>query len=349
MKILLVGSDQVWSLEKIYIKYLLQEGVSVELFAAQNLFYEYNSRSIANKLKIRAGFSGIYRDINEQLRTRIEQFQPDIVWVFKGMEVMPETLKWMSAKGIRTVNYNPDNPFIFSGRGSGNRFVTGSISLYDLHFTYNLAVKKRLEEQLNLQTAFLPFGFELAGDVFQSAIREEEVLRACFLGNPDIQRAALVKELVNSGIPMDLYGNEWGKFLNDNPLLRIYPAVYGDDFWKTLRRYRVQLNLMRVHNEDSHNMRSFEVPGIGGIMLAPATTEHKLFFKDGEEAFLFSGVGECAGKAKYILGLNKEESDKIRDRAHRRCIEDGYTYEQRVKNALGTLKSLYAQAGDPSF
>lgn len=347
--ILLVGSDHVWSLERIYLKHLEQEGLSVELFAAQNLFYEYNNRSIVNKLKLRAGVSGIYTSINEQLRSRIESSRPDVVWVFKGMEVLPETLEWMSSRGVRSVNYNPDNPFIFSGRGSGNRYVTDGISLYDLHFTYNQEVKKRLEEEYHLQVSFLPFGFELAENVFQSACRQPEVAGLCFLGNPDTERAVVIKELTNAGIRVDLYGNDWEKFVDVHPLQRIFPAVYGDEFWNVLRRYRVQLNLMRRHNEHSHNMRTFEVPGVGGIMLAPSTPEHKLFFRDGEEAFLFADLKECVRKAKYILALNKGDADEIRRRARQRSINDGYSYQQRAKAVLKQLQNLYAQARDHSF
>jgi spore maturation protein CgeB len=341
LKILVVGSDQTWSLERIYIKHLIEEGADVGLFAAQNIFYSYN-KSILNKLKFRAGLSGIYKVINTQLRQKVEQFQPGIVWVFKGMEVMPETLEWIRRKGIKIVNYNPDNPFIFSGRGSGNSHVSQAIPLYDLHFTYNLEVKKRLEEEFGLRTAFLPFGFELPEATFRSAIGEPELSRLCFLGNPDRQRAALITALVNAGLSVDLYGNDWEKFVRQHPDQRIFPAVYGDEFWMILRRYRVQLNLMRVHNLNSHNMRSFEVPGIGGIMLAPDTVEHRLFFRDKEEVFLFAEPEEAIQKAKFILSLDNESAGKIRHQVRKRSLDDGYTYLHRVKEAITELKGLYA-------
>ena len=349
MKILLIGSDQVWSLERIYLRHLLEEGVEAELFATQNLFYEYNSKGIANKIKVRLGISRIFKDINLELRRKIHQYRPDIVWIFKGMEILPETLNWIRSEHILTVNYNPDNPFIFSGRGSGNKYVTRSIPLYDLHFTYNLEVKGRLEEGLHLRSAFLPFGFDLADDIFLSAAAEKEVVRLCFLGNPDLQRAAVIKQLVQAGISIDLYGNDWQKFVKSHPLQRIFPPVYGDDFWKTLRRYRVQLNLMRIHNENSHNMRSFEVPGIGGIMLAPATAEHRLFFANGRNAFLFSGTEDCLQLARHILDLSEEEALGVRNCARRTSLEEGYTYRERVKGALREIKSVYEQIGDPSL
>lgn len=96
-------------------------------------------------------------------------------------------------------------------------------------------------------------------------------------------------------------------------------------------------------------MRSFEVPGVGGIMLAPATTEHKMFFTDGKEAFLYSDIKECVEKAKYILALPKEEADTIRARARERSLDDGYTYQQRARTAFKQFQDLYAQAGHHSF
>lgn len=346
--LLIVGSDQVWSLERVYLKYIRQSGVTAELFAAQNLFYAYHQRSLLNKIKLKLGAPGIYRSINAQLRKVVEEKKPGVVWIFKGMEIWPQTLEWMRDRGIKLVNYNPDNPFIFTGSGSGNRYVTDSIRLFDIHFTYNLEVKKRLEEEYYMRTALLPFGFDLSDELFEKYSGEPEILRTCFIGNPDDQRVRVIMELAAGGLEIDLYGNDWEKFAR-HPLLKVFPPVYGNDFWQTIRRYRVQLNLMRIHNEDSHNMRSFEVPGIGGIMLAPDTTEHRMFFTDKAEAFLFADTSDCLARARAILALGKEDADKVRDAARKRSVSSGYTYEQRAGQALELMEKLYAEAGHHPF
>jgi spore maturation protein CgeB len=345
MKVLFVGSDHVWSLERFYRKYFLEADTGVELFPAQNMFYEYHGRSIFNKIKLRANVAGIFRTINHRLKDKIESYRPDIIWVFKGMEVLPETLRWISSIGIPVVNYNPDNPFIFTGAGSGNRNVSDSIPLYDLHFTYNLEIKKRLETEYRLRTAFLPFGFELSAADYSANSREPEIVKACFVGNPDEQRVAVIKELAAAGLSMDIYGNDWQKFLGDQRKLTLYPAVYKNEFWKALRKYRLQLNIMRVHNEDSHNMRTFEVPGAGGIMLAPATTEHKLFFVPNEEVFLFENVRDCLAQAGRVLDMSRQNADAVRENARKRSLESGYSYRNRALQALDQLKSMYEKAG----
>jgi len=124
------------------------------------------------------------------------------------------------------------------------------------------------------------------------------------------------------------------------PNINIFPPVYGVETWKALRRYRAQLNLMRAHNEDSHNMRSFEVPGIGGVMVAPDTPDHRLYFKDQEEVFLFQDVKSCAAIVKKLLDLDVVQVNRIRAEARKRSVYSGYSYKDRSKQLLRYLEQL---------
>jgi spore maturation protein CgeB len=341
MKILVVGSDQVWSLEKVYLKYLAGWGQDVQLFAAQDLFYHYYNRSIVNKVLYRTGLSGVISRIDRRLRGVITQSKPDAILVFKGMEILPSTLQWIREQGIFLANYNPDNPFVFSGAGSGNSRVTAGIPFYDLHFTYNLEIKARLEREYQTATAWLPFGFDVSDELYERCRKQQEILRVCFLGNPDDGRVSVIRELLDRGIGVDVYGHHWDKFIHHDKL-HIHGAVYGEDFWLTLYRYRVQLNLLRPHNLQSHNMRTFEIPGIGGIQLAPDTPEHRLFFDNGSEAFLYGNVTECAALVEKLMKLPPAEAAQIRERARQRSRTSGYSYENRTLQALDKIRTLHA-------
>src|SRR5258708_9019209 len=301
-RIILVGSDREDAIENFFVKYLRREGVETFFFPAYTLFYEYYYSGLWHKLAFRAGLSGIYKQINRQFRKHVEEFQPDLIWVFKGMEIFPGSLEWAKSKGIRLVNYNPDNPFLFTGKGSGNRNITRSLGLYDLHFTYNLDIRKQLEDQIKADTSLIPFGYDIDASVYEQVARQEEIVKVCFLGNPDQQRVSFIKDLASRGIEMDVYGRDWNRWLRHSSI-RVFDPVYGVEMWKVLYRYRVQLNLMRIHNTDSHNMRSFEVPAIGGIMLAPDTKEHRIFFEEGKEGFLYKGVIECMRLARKLFEL----------------------------------------------
>lgn len=338
----MVGSDKIYAIENFYAKYLAELGETVSLFPAQSIFFDTYQKSVLNKILFKTGVSNIYRKINQQLRAEVMSKKPGIVWVFKGMELYPGTLQWLKDENIKVVSYNPDNPFLFSGSGSGNKNISASIGYYDLHFTYNLSIKKKLEEDYHATTAYLPFGFDVAQDVYEACARQEEVNKVCFLGNPDSQRAVFINSIAGSGIPIDVYGNGWRKFARHANITSFGP-VYADGFWKTLRRYRVQLNMMRIHNNNSHNMRTFEIPGIGGIQVAPDTPEHRMFFDDGREIFLYRNVADCIGVIQSLLQLPVAEAGVLRVNARARSIKSGYTYHDRAVEARKVMNDTFAK------
>ena len=340
MKILIVGANSNYAIERFYLKYLAEiPGVQVELFEAQNMFLSYYQKSLFTKIIFRLGYQNIYDKINSALSERIVTMEPEIIFVFKGMEIYPKTLRWAKSKGIKLVNYNPDNPFIFSGRGSGNSNISNSISLYDLHFTYNLEVKKIIEDKYNIPAYWLPFGFDIPEGLFESISDLKEIIKTSFVGNPDRNRVKFLYGLAEKGIAVDLYGNNWEKFLHHKNI-NIYHAVYGSEFWQMIRQYRVQLNPLRKHNLDSHGMRSFEIPAIGGIMLAPVTSEHIKFFKDGEESFFYMDPEDAVLKINDVLSLSQNEANKIRNNAREKSLSSGYSYKHRVNELYKILKCL---------
>lgn len=338
-KILIVGSNKIFAIERYYIKYLRELGVNLEQFCAFDLFLDYYERNIFNKIIFQAGLSTIYKRINRQFKQIVRNYSPDIILIFKGMEILPESLAWAKAQNIKLVNYNPDNPFIFSGKGSGNRNITDCLGFYDLHLTYSYKIKEKLEDEYRLKALILPFAYNDANILYDQCSPQEEVVKLCFVGNPDSKRAAFLEALAKEGIPIDVFGFNWEKFVRHSNI-KLFAPVLGTETSNTLRKYRVQLNMMRAHNEDSHNMRSFEVPGVGGIMVAPDTDDHHLYFKDGEEVFLYKGVEDCAVTIKKLLSTRVEDANLFRQNARQRSVSSGYSYKDRARQLWNYLKTL---------
>jgi len=335
-RILIVGSNQVWSLERVYQKHLRALGLETELFAAQDLFYRYYNKSLFNKLLFRSGLSTIYSTINEALNEMVRVFKPELIWVFKGMELMPSTLNQLKKQGIVLVNYNPDNPFYFSSRGSGNVNVTNSIGLYDIHFTYDRGVQKTIQNEIKLPCFILPFGFELSSTLYEQCTRQVEVHKLCFIGNPDKYRVHFLEKIADS-MPLDVYGNHWDHHTHHKGIT-VHPPVYGDDFWKALYRYRVQLNIMRPHNPASHNMRSFEIPGVGGIGLYPDTIDHREYLGNEQVVALFTDTESCIKQATAIMNMTPQAALELRNRARKVSLSRGYDYMSRTIKFLTDIR-----------
>lgn len=338
MRLLIVGTNAPGALELYYFKYLEKLGVDVDLFDAQGRFLRYYEKNLINKLLFRSGVSNICVQINKELLCVASGFNPEVVLVFKGMEVLPRTLKILKQKGMYLVNYNPDNPFLFTGRGSGNKNVVNSLSLFDLHLTYNLEV---LTEFVNrgITAKWLPFGYDVSFDLYNELKSLEEYKKACFIGTADKQRADFFNDLAKQGVSIDIYGTRWEKYkMHKN--IKLYPAVYNKEFWKKMRQYRVQVNVLRQHNIHSHGMRSFEIAGVGGIQLANSTPEHKTFFEAGKEIFLFENVEDCARIINHLLSLPYEEVQIIRQRSRKRSELSNYSYYHRAGQFYNILKEI---------
>lgn len=344
MRILLVGQSQAWSLECHYQKYLAPHA-DVFTYASGDIFDEYYHSSIFNKLKFKLGISKIYDEITKGLLAKVDEVKPDIVWVFKGMRIVPKVLQQIKEKGIHLANYNPDHPFFFSGTGSGNANVTASIGLYDLHFCYDPRVAEKIEKDFGICTAILPFAYELADELYHEIKSQKEINSACFIGTCDDIRVAHVLELAKAGILVHTYGNNWAEMVpKDEKNIVLHPAVYNQEFWETMYKYRLQLNIFRPHNIGSHNMRTFEVPAVGSIMLAPDSPGHHEYFESEKEIFLYRSKEEMVEKARQILSLSEEEASQVRKNARNRSVVSQYTYQSRAMDALNSFKQLVKKA-----
>jgi len=334
--ILILGSNHPAALELIYSSELAKLGIRNKILGIQNLFLAYYTKSILNKLIFRLGISKIESIIQNKIKTEVLEFTPKTVLVFKGMEIQPKTLEWIKSKGIQVLNYNPDSPFIFSGRGSGNRNVTNSITLYDCYITYDKTINEELRN-IAVKSAIIPFGFDSSGFNYKDLEEKDEVLKLCFLGNADKFRIDFLVQIAQKGVKIDVYGENWSDCkLHEN--ISTFGPKYGSEFWRILQKYALQINLLRPHNLHSHNMRSFDIPGAGGIMLAPRTPDHQTYFTETTEVFLFSDINEALQHIQFILHLSFNERNKIRQYARLKA-KSHHTYTHRTLQLVQYLNA----------
>lgn len=343
MKILIVGAAEPFSLETFYAEALSLYQNDVSIVPVHSLFTSYYKKSTFNKIKHRLHVSHIYAKLNRLILEKVKDERPDVVWVFKGMEVYPNTLRAIRECGVFLVNFNPDHPYHFTGYGSGNRNIVTGLREYDLHFCYAKSVMERIAHETKIVVKRLPFGYAVSDGDFQKIESVNENLRACFIGFCDAARLAVVRELSSTCIPIDVYGTGWSGKLQESEMLRINGPVYNEEYWRKLRSYRVQINMLRPHNAGNHNMRTFEVPAVGGILLTARSYEQSEFFEVGREIFDFGSFSELASNASELLSLSAESSSAIRLRARKRSVDSEYSYVERAKFVHDVLTDALAE------
>jgi spore maturation protein CgeB len=341
MRVLIVGSNMHWAIERYFVKYLSQYGATVFQYVAPDIVFKYHSKNLFNKLLFKSKIKTGYREVNLGLLQKANEIKPDIIWVFKGMEIFPQTLLELKRRQFKLANFNPDHPFIIISSGSGNKNVTESVGLFDLHFCYHLQLQKEIEERFHIPTVFLPFAYEESDLVYTDPASIVEIKKVCFQGNPDAYRVGMLSLLADAGFAIDIYGQGWQKTrLVKASGVEIHEIATRPEFWKKNQEYRVQLNLFRQYNVGSHNMRTFEIPAVGGIQLTEYSDEQARFFKEDYEIFFFRIKEELIKKTSELLNMPADKIGSIRNQARKRSLESGYSFADRALTVYNAFKKL---------
>jgi len=315
-------------------------GADIYQYPAHDIISNYYSKSLFNKILFRTKIKTGYKSVNKQLLIVAEEYKPDVIWIFKGMEIFPSTLRLLREK-YKIANYNPDHPFIIANRASGNKNVVNSVGLYHLHFCYHSQLQTKIETEFGIPTVFLPFAYDTTDLVYTNQREVEEINRVCFQANPDSYRVEKVQFLTDNGIEVDVYGHGWYKtHLKNNNKVTIFPIASRSEFWYLNQKYRVQLNLFRKYNYGSHNMRTFEIPAVGGIQLTPYSEEQASFFEQNKEIFFFKDDEDMVVQVKKLISSSQEEISQIRTAARKRSMESGYSFKDRSKTVYNVFKNL---------
>jgi len=338
LKILIVGSQKKWAIENYYHKYLNQLGHPTDLYPIHDFFYDFYYKNLVNRIWFKISPLSVYKKLNEDFLKFIATTEYHLIWIFKGMEIFPETLKMIKETKVNLVNFNPDHPFYFSGRGSGNDNVYQSIRNYDLHLCYHPGVLDKIVNEYQIPGFQLPFGYE--PQTIRMPDENSEIRKACFIGNPDPIRIKLLQQLINWKVPLDLFGNQWQKYIKPDSQTGIYPAVYQEEFMEVAPKYKVQINIFRPHNRGSHNMRTFEMPGAGCIMVAPESKDHCRFF-DKDEIGIYNDPKELKILIDNFISMSYDDAIEMRKRALKRSIASGYDYLHRTKSVIEIFKDSF--------
>jgi spore maturation protein CgeB len=337
MHIVIFGSTKPWAIEVIYEKYLKEMGNEISIFDP-TLYYRVTN--IFHNILYKYLKVIFFLDVNNKFLKYISNKKPDIVWIFKGLELSTHTLIKLKKLNVKLVNFNPDHPFLRTYSSSGGKNIENAIPLYDLHFTYSSRIANQITYKFNIPVEMLPFGFELPVSIYQSAINQKEIVKLCFVGNPDSIRISLVKKIISHNISIDLYGYGWEKNFLNHPLVTCYGPASTVELYDVLRKYRIQLNIFRPHNYDSHNMRTFEIAGVGGIQLAPDSHDHRRYFSNNVNIFLYKNEQELIEKIFHLLELPHYEVSVIRNNVRNHSLIKDYSYLNRAYTVNTTFYKL---------
>lgn len=333
-RVLIIGSSAGTSLEKMYLRAFKQLGFEqVDLFNTDPKTF-----TGLNRL-----FNPIFRHVqshivfNALIRFIRLQKQYDAVFIFKGMFLTPRLLCRLEKILRRTIwiNINPDDPFNIQSKGASNRNVLKSILFYDVYGIWSKSIFKKLKEYGCRKVVYLPFGYDSEYHRLPKKVcpPNETIL---FIGSWDKERERVLNDL--SAFDLRIYGSNWDKLPLFSHLRKkvVGKEIFGEKLCEEVNRAAINLNLLRQQNLGAHNMRTFEIPAMGGFMLSTRTDEQLIYFREGLEAEYFSSSEELVRKVKYYLS-HPDERIKLAREAYVRSQDLKATYQDRLQDLLKDL------------
>lgn len=303
---------------------------------------------------------------NERVLAAASAHRPRVIWAEKQEYLHPETLQTLRAQGAVAIHYNPD-PY-FSLAWKRTRLADECVKIYDV-----LVVTKRYEldeyrRSSNGRVVYSPLGFDPVGHsppaVIQPNARDEVV----FVGGWEPRRERLLYDASQETSNVAVWGYGWriaqrsqldplralrlGRLTPGRsvyfggPHEQLAPAIrdgegsngeiYEERYAAVVAGSRISLGFLRELNPDQHTTRSFEIPAIGGFMLADRTEDHLEFFEEGKEAEYFASEDEFRDKIRFYLA-NECARARIARAGHERCMTAGYSYDDRIRTVMNGL------------
>lgn len=264
----------------------------------------------------------------------------DALFVGKGIWSTPRL--WREYKAARPdttlICYNADDPITTWSRGANRPWVTEAIPYYDLYVTYNRALIEPINQAGGKAVLRLPFAWDPDIHPRQAFDDSADVV---FIGNSDAYREEWLTALVEHPVAADWRVHVYGQWheVKSAALRRAIQPVQktGAEMARLTAGARVALNILRRQNEGSHNMRTFETPGCGGVLASQFSPEQEAVFPDGEAAIYFTTPEEVAPKLAPFV-QDPDRLAAVRANAYERVASE--TYLARAQVLAETLKEM---------
>jgi spore maturation protein CgeB len=271
-----------------------------------------------------------------------QQHQPDLVYVDQAAYLRRPQVQALRDTGARIVHFTSES---LTAQPYWYRHFFNSIDLYDAHVVTFPVTRDSLLERGAKEVLFTEFGFD--PDLHRPPVLSDEERKkyecdAVFVGHWETSTEAMIRALRDAGLDVRVWGPTWER-ARSLPDRREIRAIYGRDYVKVLGAAKICLCFLskRLGNRWSVS-RTFEIPAVGGFLLAERTEDHLRYYREGEEAEFFDTPEELVRKARHYL-QNPEERRTIAERGRRRCLSSGYTHKDRMRDVLDRLVALFPE------
>lgn len=294
---------------------------------------------------------------NQELLAFVAEQQPDIVFtVLFEDEIFPETIRAITASGVKTVNWFCDDTWRF------DIFSKYRAKDYSLSVTTDGgAVRKYKRLRLPVVLSQWAANTEM---YHPASVVQKNVPPISFVGRRYGTRTRYIAALNKAGLNAAAYGSGWGGgrittermielFSSQSINLNFTATPYADWFSRVKllvkpfvyrKDNKISLGITGVLDRAKHAIatqrrqikaRIFEIPACGGFLLTEYAPGVERYFNIGTEIETFQTSSELVEKCRYYVA-HPDEQQVIARRGYERVVRD-HTYEQRFRDIFSAL------------
>ena len=328
-KILIVGSNEKFTLEKMYSRAFKKLKHKVRIYHTENTIKSRYDSFIDKYFSFTSNF---------YIRKRFMSFisknknKYDLIIIIKGLYIKKKfilNIKKITPKS-KIINIYPDDPLNENIKNISNKNVIECIELFDFFCHWSERIIKRIKRlKPKSKLLYLPFGYDeflhKKYKNFSDYKKYKNVVN--FVGSYDDKRFKILKSLKYKNLL--IAGSNWK---NIDSMKR---PIFQKELSTIISNSLVSINILRDQNKSSHNMRTFEIPAMGGLMLTTRSKEQNFFFRENKECLMFSSEKELQNKIDYII-KNKKRIKELKDNAYFKSSKHSYT-----NRAIYLMKKIF--------
>jgi glycosyltransferase involved in cell wall biosynthesis len=323
---------------------LSREGCLIEV-VDEFYFVSLQTKTKLTKILERAIRPMQETEFNNAIKNKVNIFKPDVLLVYKGVFVRPETLTYARANGCKLMLFYPDVSMTAHGKN-----IPNSIPLYDLVFTTKTFGIRDMEEKYGVKnTFFIPHGFDPDIHRQLEISEQEQAIFGCdasFIGTWSLKKEKWLAHLKESipELKLRIWGDQWNKTTADSLKSSVQGrSVVGDLYALAIQCSKINLGILseQVSGASSGDLitsRTFHITAASGFMLHERNEESVLYYKEDIEAGFFDGPEELVEKVKKYLH-DDAAREKIRIAGHKRALAD-HSLDARARVIINRMKQL---------
>jgi spore maturation protein CgeB len=339
-KVLVIGPLNQTALAESYARAFERLGMEVVRFDSERALMQA-SRFTGNRILRRALRPVLWDAVNREAVEVAQRVGPALIFAVKCSFFHPETIQQIrKSVAVPLVNHYPDHPYIgirWDPREASTlrRDLIEVLRQYTIVWMWERSLVERLQRD-GVEAKYLPFAVD--PEVSRPQSGDEGLhCEACHFTHDvafvaTYARARYAEVAAVRKHTIAIWGNNWPqKWRTLSGQHRAHPPVWGSAVGDIYARAAVSLNVLNAENLGGPNMRTFEIPGSGGVMLARYSAAQDELFPENEAAVYYRSPAELDDKIEWVL-RNPDLRVRIRRNAARLAATQ--TYDVRAAQVL---------------